>query len=148
MEMSDVLCLCSLSDGIFGPPTRGGRDDSNRRAAAADGPLSPEGLKQQRGYNIWAKTVNQAGGIKVGGTSYKVEIVYNDYESNTPRAVQSAERLITRDKVNFLFSPYASGATKAASSLSERYQIPTISAMASSPRYSTKGTNISLGAVA
>lgn len=96
------------------------------------GPLSPEGLKQQRGYDLWAKTVNEGGGISVGGNSYNVEIVYVDYESNTPRAVQTAERLITEENVNFLFSPFGSGATKAASSVSERYQIPTIAATASS----------------
>lgn len=96
------------------------------------GPLSPEGVKQQRGYNLWAKTANAKGGIKVGGKAYKVEIVYVDYESNTPRAVQSAERLISGDKVNFLFSPFGSGAAKAASSVSERYRIPTIAATASS----------------
>ena len=79
------------------------------------GPLSPEGLKQQRGYDLWAETANAKGGIKAGGKTYKVEIVYVDYASNTPRAVQSAERLITEDKVNFLFSPFGSGATKAAS---------------------------------
>ena len=96
------------------------------------GALSPEGLKQQRGYDLWAKTVNEAGGIKVGDDTYDVEIVYVDYESQTPRAVQSAERLITEDQVNFLFSPFGSGAAKASSSVSERYQIPTIAATASS----------------
>ena len=90
------------------------------------GPLSPEGIKQQRGYNLWAETANAKGGIKAGGKNYKVEIVYVDYASNTPRAVQSAERLITEDKVNFLFSPFGSGAAKAASSVSEKYGIPTI----------------------
>lgn len=96
------------------------------------GPLSPEGEKQRRGYDLWAKTVNANGGIEVNGESYTVEIVYVDYESNTPRAVQTAERLITEDEVNFLFSPFGSGAAKAASSVSERYQIPTIAATASS----------------
>ena len=74
------------------------------------GPLSPEGIKQQRGYDLWAETANAKGGIKAGGKTYKVEIVYVDYASNTPRAVQTAERLITEDKVNFLFSPFGSGA--------------------------------------
>lgn len=96
------------------------------------GPLSPEGLKQQRGYDLWAETVNGKGGIEVGGKTYNVEIVYVDYESNTPRAVQTAERLITNDKVNFLFAPFGSGAAKAASSVAERYQIPMIAATASS----------------
>lgn len=96
------------------------------------GPLSPEGLKQQRGYDLWAETVNANGGIEAGGETYNVEIVYVDYESNTPRAVQSAERLITNDGVNFLFAPFGSGAAKASSSVAERYQIPMIAATASS----------------
>jgi branched-chain amino acid transport system substrate-binding protein len=103
------------------------------------GPLSPEGLKQQRGYDLWAETVNRNGGIEVDGTTYQVEIVYVDYESNTPRAVQTAERLITEDRVNFLFSPFGSGATKAASSVSERYQIPTVAATASSSEVYDQG---------
>src|SRR5262249_22016541 len=66
------------------------------------GPLSPEGLKQKRGYDLWVETANTKGAIKAGGKTYTVEIVYTDYASNTPRAVQSAERMITDDKVNFL----------------------------------------------
>src|SRR5712671_6127596 len=59
------------------------------------GPLSPEGVKQKQGYELWAETANAKGGINAGGKTYKVEIVYVDYASNTPRAVQAAERLIT-----------------------------------------------------
>lgn len=103
------------------------------------GPLSPEAQKQQRGYDLWAETANKAGGVKVGGKRVKVEIVYVDYQSNTPRAVQAAEKLITQDKVNFLFSPFGSGAAKAASSVSEKYQVPTIAATASSAQVYDQG---------
>lgn len=103
------------------------------------GPLSPEGLKQKNGYEIWAETVNSTGGIKLASGSYKVEVVYVDYASNTPKAVQSAERLITQDKVNFLFSPFGSGAAKAAGGVSEKYKIPTIAATASSEAVYNQG---------
>ena len=103
------------------------------------GPLSPEAKKQQRGYDLWADTANKAGGVKVGAKRMKVEIVYVDYQSNTPRAVQSAEKLITQDNVHFLFSPFGSGATKAASSVSEKYQIPTVAATASSAQVYDQG---------
>jgi branched-chain amino acid transport system substrate-binding protein len=103
------------------------------------GPLSPEAVKQQRGYDLWAEAANQAGGVRVGGKRMKVEIVYVDYQSNTPRAVQAAERLITQDKVQFLFSPFGSGATKAASSVSEKYSVPTIAATASSAQVYDQG---------
>lgn len=109
------------------------------------GPLSPEAKKQQRGYDLWAETANRAGGVKVGAKRMKVEIVYVDYQSNTPRAVQAAEKLITQDKVNFLFSPFGSGAAKAASSVSEKYQVPTIAATASSSQVYNQGYKFLFG---
>ncbi len=96
------------------------------------GPLSPEAQKLKNGYDLWADTANKAGGINVGGKRMKVQIVYTDYQSNTPRAVQATEKLISEDKVHFLFSPFGSGATKAASSVSEKHGVPTVAATASS----------------
>lgn len=106
------------------------------------GGLSPEALKAKQGYEIWVDAVNKAGGIKVGDRKMKAEVVFVDYQSNTPKAVQAAEGLITQEKVNFLFSPHGSGAAKAASNVSEKYKVPTVAATASSaqvfdqkPRY-------------
>lgn len=96
------------------------------------GPLAPEATKQQQGYNLWAEEANKAGGIDVGGKKYKVEIVYTDYQSNTPRSVQATEQMITQDKINFMFAPFGSGAAKAASTISEKYKMPTLAASASS----------------
>jgi branched-chain amino acid transport system substrate-binding protein len=96
------------------------------------GPLSPEGSKLQRGYDLWAEEVNKAGGVQVGKSKMPVKIIYYDYQSNTPRAVQLAEKLVTDDKVHFMFSPFGSGATKAASAISEKYGVPTLAPTASS----------------
>lgn len=109
------------------------------------GALAPEALKQQQGYDLWAEMVNAAGGIDVGGTRHKVEIVYADYQSNTPRAVQAAERQVTQDKVNFLFGPFGSGAAKAASTIAERYGIPMIAATASSTQVYDQGYKFLFG---
>ncbi len=103
------------------------------------GPLAPEAVKQQQGYDLWAEQANKAGGISVGGKKYKVEIVYADYQSNTPRAVQTTEQMITQDNVNFLFGPFGSGAAKAGSSVSEKYKVPTIAATASSSQVYDQG---------
>src|SRR5258706_4749805 len=96
------------------------------------GPLSPEGSKLLRGYDLWAEEVNKAGGVRVGKTRMPVKMIYYDYQSNTPRAVQLAEKLVTDDKVHFMFSPFGSGATKAASAISEKYRVPTLAPTASS----------------
>jgi branched-chain amino acid transport system substrate-binding protein len=103
------------------------------------GPLAPEGIKQQEGYDLWAEQANKAGGISVGGKTYKVEIVYADYQSNTPRAVQTTEQMITQNNVNFLFGAFGSGAAKAASTVSEKYKVPTIAAAASSSQVYDQG---------
>jgi branched-chain amino acid transport system substrate-binding protein len=103
------------------------------------GPLAPEGIKQQQGYDLWAEQANKAGGISVGGKKYKVEIVYTDYQSNTPRAVQATEQMITQENVNFLFGAFGSGAAKAASTVSEKYKVPTIAAAASSVQVYDQG---------
>src|SRR5258706_9027355 len=40
------------------------------------GPLAPEGIKQQSGYDLWAEQANKAGGLSVAGKNYKAETVY------------------------------------------------------------------------
>ena len=109
------------------------------------GPLAPEALKQKQGYDLWANQVNLAGGIKVAGKRMKVEIVYIDYQSNTPRAVQATERLITQDNVQFVFAPFGSGAAKAASTVAERYGVPMIAATASSSQVYDQGYKFLFG---
>src|SRR5690606_28394746 len=69
-----------------------------------------EAHKQQQDDNQWAEEVNKAGGIEVRGKKMTVEIVFTDYPSNTARAVQTAEQLITQDKVHFLFSLFGTDA--------------------------------------
>jgi branched-chain amino acid transport system substrate-binding protein len=96
------------------------------------GALSPEGVKLQQGYELWKDTVNAGGGIAVSAVKRPVEIVYYDYQSMTPKAVQLAEKLATDDKVDFMFGPFGSGASKAASTVSERYGIPMLAPTASS----------------
>jgi branched-chain amino acid transport system substrate-binding protein len=109
------------------------------------GALAPEGIKQKEGYDLWAEEANKAGGIKVGSDKYKVEIVYYDYQSATPRAVQLTEKLASEDKVNFIFSPFGSGASKAASNVSEKYKIPTISSTGSSEQVYDQGFKFLFG---
>lgn len=138
-ELAAAAAATALLSALAGAPARA--DDVIRVGAPLPltGPLSPEGIREQHGYDLWAETANAKGGIRAGGRNWKVQIVYVDYASNTPRAVQTAERLITEDNVNFLFSPFGSGAAKAASGVSERYGIPTVAASASSVQVYDQG---------
>ncbi|MGY4474847.1 amino acid ABC transporter substrate-binding protein [Bradyrhizobium sp. USDA 3364] len=96
------------------------------------GPLAPEGQKQKRGYDLWVKEVEKAGGFQVGNRRVPVRVIYSDYQSATPRAVQACDQLVTQQRAHALFSPFGSGAAKASSAISERYKVPMIAPTASS----------------
>lgn len=96
------------------------------------GPLAPEGQKQKRGYDLWLKEVEKAGGFQIGNRRVPVRVIFSDYQSATPRAVQACDQLATQQKVHALFSPFGSGAAKASSAIAERYRVPMIAPTASS----------------
>jgi len=85
------------------------------------GPLNVDSLGQQRGYEFWRDEVNAAGGIKVGGKSYKVNFVNYDDQSVGGRVQQLYTRIVNQDRAQFLFGPYSSGLTAPAAVISEQY---------------------------
>ena len=103
------------------------------------GPLAPDGQRLKSGYDLWAEAQNAAGGIKAGADTYRVEIIYSDYQSNTPRAVQSTERMISEDQIDAVFAPFGSGATKAVSAVTEKYGVPMIASNAASVQVFDQG---------
>merc|ERR1712070_1312083 len=82
-------------------------------AISLTGKYSSNGEHTQNGYNLAVERINSMGGVKVGGKTYKFEIIYYDDGSNSGRAAQLAERLIKQDGVEFMLGPYSSGLTKA-----------------------------------
>jgi len=103
------------------------------------GALAPEGAKLRQGYDLWLDQVKAQGGIKAGDKRLAVEMRYYDYQSSTPKAVQLAEKLITDDKVDFMFSPFGSGAAKAASTVAEKNGVPMLASSASSAEVFDQG---------
>ena len=97
---------------------------------ALTGPVSKEGNLVKDGYEIWQKTVNDKGGITVGNTHYKIELVFYDDESKAETASRLTEKLISEDKVSFILGPYSSGITTATSTISERNKVLTIAPQA------------------
>jgi branched-chain amino acid transport system substrate-binding protein len=85
------------------------------------GKLNNDSTAQMRGFELWRDQVNANGGIKAGNKLYKVNLVSYDDESQNARVQQLYTRLITRDKAQFLFSPYSSGLTATAAIISEQY---------------------------
>lgn len=115
---------------------------------ALTGPLADEAKKQDLVWGMWQAKVNAAGGINVGGKKMKVEIVKYDYQSDGQRSAQLAEKLITDDKVDFIFAPFGSGHTKIVAAVAERYQTPIVACASSSESVFNQGLKNLFGTLA
>ena len=99
-------------------------------AVSLTGKYSTNGKHTQNGYNLAVKRINEMGGVKVGGKTYKFDIIYYDDESNSGRAAQLAERLIKQDGVKYMLGPYSSGLTKAIAPITEENKFQWLKQMA------------------
>ena len=108
-------------------------------AISLTGKYSTNGIHAQNGYELAVQRINEMGGVKVGGKSYKLKVVYYDDESTPARGAQLAERLIKQDGVKFMLGPYSSGLTKAIAPVTEKYKIPMVEAEGASRSLFTQG---------
>lgn len=67
--------------------------------AIQSGPMAQYGVNYINGVNTAVQEVNAAGGIKVGGSSLKVEAVYCDTQADSAKAAACGRRLSSQNKV-------------------------------------------------
>ena len=108
-------------------------------AISLSGKYSTNGIHAKKGYDFAVTKINAAGGVKVGGKSYKLQIKYYDDESAASRATQLAERLIQQDGIEFMLGPYSTGMTKAVAPVTEKFKVPMVEAEGASRALFTQG---------
>ena len=128
--------------------TGGGRDRFKLGAVTSlSGDLRFGGGVTKRGYDLWADTVNQNGGIEVGGESYDVEIVYADAQSKPSSGADAASRMISSENVDAVLGPYSSNVTLAVCPIMEQNSMPHITGSAESPQIWQQGFEYSFGTI-
>lgn len=121
--LSITLSSCAVSGG--GAASDGGTITFGLTIPIT-GERAAEGAYSRDGYQFYVHTVNQDGGIKIGGKRYRVALRYYDDQSK-PRLVAGLyKKLVVDDRVNFLIGPYSSQLTAAAAPIAERYGIPMV----------------------
>ncbi len=108
-------------------------------AVALTGGVAKEGNQAKDGYEFWQKTVNDAGGVDVGGTKHSIELVVYDDESKADTASRLTEKLISDDKAQFILGPFSSAITQATTTISERYGVLTIAPLANADSIYERG---------
>ena len=96
------------------------------------GIFAPAATSQLQSYKLWREQVNARGGLDVAGTRRPIEFIVYDDQSNSGKAVQIYEKLITNDKVDLLLSPWGTSLHFAIAGVIARYKFPVIGNTAAS----------------
>lgn len=76
-------------------------------------------------YELWVKTVNEAGGLTMpDGTQRLIEVVEYDDRSSNEDLVRAVERLASQDKVDLILPPWGTGPNLAIAPLMAKYGYP------------------------
>jgi branched-chain amino acid transport system substrate-binding protein len=123
-----VLAACSSSSSSGSSASTGATGSASTSASGSSAPItigaslsltgdfSADGLAFQKGYNLWAKDVNAAGGIM--GRQVKITVL--DDKSDPNQVVTNYQTLINTDHVDLTFGPFSSLLTTPASQVAAR----------------------------
>ncbi len=141
MTITLVVCLAALGLVFSSPAWAKVEGDTITFGAAVSftGKYSTNGKHTKNGYDLAVKRINEKGGVKVGGKSYKIAVKYYDDESTPARSGQLADRLIKQDGIKFILGPYGSGPTKGMAPITEKYKIPMVEGNGASRSLFNKG---------
>jgi branched-chain amino acid transport system substrate-binding protein len=134
--------------GCSGTGGDSGRDYFKLGAVTSlSGDLRFGGEVTQRGYDLWADTLNeQQGGIDVGGETYEVQIEYADAQSNPSAGADAASQMINGG-ADAVLGPYSSNVTLAVCPIMEQNSMPHITGSAESPQIWEQGFEYSFGTI-
>ena len=97
-------------------------------AVSLTGAQSKEGGLTKQGYDLWLDWINQKGGIVVNNVKHRVQIKYEDDQSNPNLSATLVQKLITDEKSQFILGPYGSAASATDAVVAEKNGIPMVEA--------------------
>lgn len=93
------------------------------------------GQAEKQGIELAAQEINKAGGIKVGKTKKKVQMIYRDNKTSTTDSASVASKLVNNDKVVAVIGPATTNAGTAAIPNITKAKVAAISPSASDYKY-------------
>ncbi len=82
---------------------------------------------------MWLEDIKAAGGLKVGGKTYPVELVIEDNEAKAESAVKANTKMITDEEVLVIVGPQSSKQAIPAGDVANNYKTPMISPWSTNP---------------
>jgi branched-chain amino acid transport system substrate-binding protein len=102
--------------------------------AEITGSMPAVGKSCQTSAKLAVKKINDAGGVKVAGKKYKVELVIEDSASEPKKATSAAKKLIEQDGVLAIVGPNSSGNAIAAADVANKAGVLLIAPWSTNPK--------------
>ncbi|MCU4924577.1 amino acid ABC transporter substrate-binding protein [Halobacteria archaeon AArc-dxtr1] len=91
------------------------------------GDLSDLGRLYADAYELTIERINNAGGVEAGdGTTYELELVLRDDQSDSSRSEAIYQSLVEQEGIDYLVGPYSSGITLPASDVAASAERPMV----------------------
>jgi len=116
LALGDARAADTIKIGAVGPKT---------------GPLAGgAAITHWPNFQLWAKQVNDRGGLKLKSGQAKVEIIEYDDRTTPGETIKAVERLAAQDKADFIAAPYGTGFNLASAPIFAKYGYPMLTATA------------------
>lgn len=109
--------------------------------SATSGPLAAPGKFELNGFKLAAEGINKAGGVKVGGKSYKVALKIYDTHCNAAEGSSAMQRLTTIDRVPVVLGELCSHVANAEAVIAQENGVPIIFTVPTSASVTAKGNS-------
>lgn len=123
--------ICAaLAAGAFGVSAANAEDIKIGLSGPFTGGSSSMGVSMRDGVKLAVKEINDAGGIDVGGTKMKIQLVERDDEAKNELGVQIAQELINKEKVVATVGYINTGVALASQRFYQEAEIPVMNNVA------------------
>ena len=82
------------------------------------------------GFKLWAKQINDRGGLKLKGGQRKIELIEYDDRTQPGETIKAVERLATVDQADFIMAPYGTGFNLATAPIFAKHGYPQLAVSA------------------
>ena len=135
MRKGLLLVVSVLMVGLMFSPCAWGKAKAIKVGinAPITGDIPKVGEGTKFAAQMWLEDINAAGGIKVGGETYPVELVIEDNEAKAESAVKVNTKMITEDEVLVIVGPQSSKQAVPAGDVANNWKTPMISPWSTNP---------------
>jgi branched-chain amino acid transport system substrate-binding protein len=139
-----IVALVALSACGSSPSSTNGSGSNQPKtpikigiSVSQSGDFSADGKASMEGYQLWAKTVNDSGGL----LGRQVQLDFASDASSTTQVQTNYQKFITVDHDDLVLGPYSTLLTKPASVVASRYGYAFIEGSGGGPSVFTQGLN-------